>query len=190
VKYPPLSSCPRAPHRGPAQDPRARALEQDECGALRSVQRAPASKWLAGSAGSRTIARLGLRSVLAELTQEREWRLVKAANIVDIRDIVVYHGIGWLVGSECDATKACWVQPIDGQMTCDCMDYRQRGGPGKHALAVELYQRCERRDAEQDDPTGSVIPFPAPTYDPDRDRFELTAKGYAYLAGDEFYTGA
>jgi len=126
--------------------------------------------------------------VLAELSAEhpeRAGRLVKAANIVAVRDITPYHGIGWLVGSECDADKSYWVQPIDGQMTCDCMDYRQRGGPCKHALAVALYQRCERAEAEQADPTtdANVTPFPTPTYT-ENDRFELTPLGLNYLAAE------
>ena len=41
-----------------------------------------------------------LRTVLAELTEQypdREWRLVKAANIVAVRTIAPVYGIGWLV---------------------------------------------------------------------------------------------
>jgi hypothetical protein len=130
-----------------------------------------------------------LREAFSEMTTEypeREWRLVKAANIVAIRTIEPGQGAGWWVQSECEPDKQYWVF----EHTCTCQDYKQRGGPCKHALAVELYQRCERRDAEQHDPASSVIPFPTPTYDPDRDRFELTAKGHAYLVGDDFYTGA
>jgi hypothetical protein len=134
-----------------------------------------------------------LRTVLAELTQEhpdREWRLVKAANIVAVRTIAPVYGIGWLVGSETDAGKSYWVQPVDGQATCDCMDFRQRGGPCKHALAVDLYTRCERRDAEQGDPTvcgasgANMVLLPQRAY-PDDARFELTPLGYAALAASD-----
>jgi hypothetical protein len=131
-----------------------------------------------------------LRIVLAELTREhpdREWRLVKAANIVAVRDITPYHGIGWLVGSETDADKSYWVQPVNGQMTCDCQDYARRGGPCKHALAVLMFTACERLDAEQADPTpdpDNVTVLPTRAYS-DADRFELTPQGYAALAADE-----
>jgi hypothetical protein len=131
-----------------------------------------------------------LRTVLAELTEQypdRAWRLVKAANIVAVREITAYHGIGWLVGSETDAAKSYWVQPVNGLMTCDCMDFRQRGGPCKHVLAVELFARCERRDAEQSDPAAdhdNVTPLPTRAYT-DADRFELTPRGYAAVAADE-----
>jgi hypothetical protein len=129
-----------------------------------------------------------LRTVLAELTvehPERAGRLVKAANIVAVRSISPVYGIGWLVESETDAGKTYWVMPVEDRMTCDCMDYRQRGGPCKHALAVELFTRCERRDAEQADPTpepANVVPFPEPPADPDADRFSLTPLGLAALA--------
>jgi hypothetical protein len=43
------------------------------------------------------------------------------------------------------------------------------------------HQAAERLDAKASDPT--VIPFPTPAYDPDADRFELTAQGEAYLGG-------
>ena len=133
-----------------------------------------------------------LRAVLAELTEEhpdREWRLVKAANIVAVRHMERYPYGGILfVQSESQADKTYTVVPTERGDTYDCMDYRQRGGPCKHALAVELYTRCERRDAEQHDPTAepsNVIPFPQqPAYRPE-DRFELTPLGYAAVAASE-----
>jgi len=132
-----------------------------------------------------------LRTVLAELTIEhpdRAWRLIKAANIVAVRTVEPSpSGPGWWVESECDAGKFYFVLPVGGHDTCNCQDYRQRGGPCKHALAAELYARCERRDAEQADPTpaDNVIPLPMPAFDPDRDRFVLTAQGHAALASPE-----
>jgi hypothetical protein len=126
-----------------------------------------------------------LRATLAELTAEhptRAGRLVKTANIVAVRAIRPVYGIGWLVESETEAGKTYWVMPVDAQMTCDCQDYRQRGGPCKHALAVELFQPCERRDADANDPTGdAVIAFPTTAYT-DGDRFSLTPLGMAALA--------
>jgi hypothetical protein len=42
-------------------------------------------------------------------------------------------------------------------------------------------QACERLDAAAADPTPAVVAFPTPAYDPDLDRFELTANGRAAL---------
>ncbi len=67
-------------------------------------------------------------------------------------------------------------------MSCDCMDYRQRGEPCKHALAVELLQRCDQRDPEQNDPTITPSLHRACS---DEARFELTAHGYAALAASD-----
>jgi hypothetical protein len=47
----------------------------------------------------------------------------------------------------------------------------------------ELYQHCERLDATPGDLIPPVVAFPTPAYDPELDRFELTAKGEAYLNG-------
>ena len=124
-----------------------------------------------------------LRTVLAELTAEhpdREWRLVKAANIVAVRTIERSPtGPGWWVESETEAGKFYFVLAVGGRDTCSCQDYQRRGGPCKHILATTLYARCERADAEQADPT--VIPFPTPAYS-DTDRFLLTPLGVATLA--------
>lgn len=124
-----------------------------------------------------------LRAVLAEMTAEhpdREWRLVKAANIVAVRIIERSpSGPGWWVESESEAGKFYFVLPVDGRATCSCQDYQRRGGPCKHILATTLYARCERADAEEADPT--VVPFPTPAYS-DTDRFLLTPLGAATLA--------
>src|SRR3954453_18632013 len=105
-----------------------------------------------------------LRTVLAELTVEhpdREWRLVKAANIVAVRTIERSpSGPGWWVESESEAGKYYFVLPVDGRDTGSCQDYQRRGGPCKHILATTLYARCERADAEQRVPAvTTVIPF-------------------------------
>lgn len=97
-----------------------------------------------------------------------------------------YGGI-WFMQSESQADKTYTVVPTENGDTCDCQNYARRGGPCKHALAVELYTRCERRDAEQSDPTllpANVTVFPERAYS-DADRFELTPKGYAVLAANE-----
>src|SRR3954471_16751074 len=98
-----------------------------------------------------------LRTMLAELTAEypdREWRLVKAANIVAVRTIERSpSGPGWWVESESESGKFYFVLAVDGHDTCSCQDYLRRGGPCKHALAALLFARCGRRDAEHSDPT-------------------------------------
>jgi hypothetical protein len=122
---------------------------------------------------------------MTEMVQEhpeREIRLTRAANLVAVRQVDSDNGIGWLVGSESDASKTYWVQCVADVVSCDCQDYRQRGGPCKHALAVELLRRCERREVEESDPTlKNVTDFPEqPAYGPE-DHFELTIIGDAYL---------
>ena len=124
-----------------------------------------------------------LRSVLAELTEQypdREWRLVKAANIVAVRNMERYpYGGIWFVQSESQADKTYTIVPTENGDTCDCQDYARRGGPCKHALAVELYTRCERRDAEQSDPTdcpvlgANMVLLPQRAYSDDA-RFECS----------------
>ena len=65
---------------------------------------------------------------------------------------------------------------------CTCPDYKERGGPCKHAIAVRLLQACERAESHRLDP--KPIPFPQRAYS-DADRFELTVKGEACLADQE-----
>jgi hypothetical protein len=49
------------------------------------------------------------------------------------------------------------------------------------SVAPRRRQACERLDAAAGDPTPPVVAFPTPAYDPDLDRFELTARGRAAL---------
>jgi hypothetical protein len=46
-------------------------------------------------------------------------------------------------------------------------------------LSALIFRAAERLDAEATDPT--LLPFPTPAYDPDADRFTLTAQGLAAL---------
>src|SRR3954470_21466036 len=93
-----------------------------------------------------------LRAVLAEMEAahpERASRLVRAANIVAIRRVVLGDsGRVWWVESECDPTPEFMGVPVPdfGLMTCTCQDFQQRGGPCKHALAVQILQACEQRE--------------------------------------------
>ena len=122
-----------------------------------------------------------LRAVLAELEAahpERASRLVRAANIVAIRAIAATaHGNCW-VQSECDPTTEYLVVyvPQFNVWTCTCQDFARRGGPCKHALAVQMLQACEERERGPEPPP-VLLPFAE--RDPDATRFELTALGLA-----------
>jgi SWIM zinc finger len=92
----------------------------------------------------------------------------------------------FLVTSASTPDRDYAVMRIGALLTCDCPDYRQRGGPCKHGWAVVCFEAAERIDAEQHDPTpGAVIPLPTPAFDADRDRFVLTPQGHAALASPE-----
>ena len=124
-----------------------------------------------------------LREVLAELKAaepERGTRWDRAASIVALRTVEPGIRAGWWVESECEANQWYWVfRPAGAPAeTCMCPDYKQRGGPCKHALAVRLFLAAIAREAERqaDEP----IPFPERCYS-DEDRFELTPLGEAYL---------
>jgi hypothetical protein len=86
----------------------------------------------------------------------------------------------FVVTSASVADHAYVVVRTGALLTCDCDDYRHRGGPCKHGWAVVCFEATERLDAEASDPT--VTLFPTPAYDPDVDRFVLTAQGLAALA--------
>ena len=108
----------------------------------------------------------------------------RAARIVALRRIQPGQGGGWWVESE-GGKGEYWVYLSERGYRadrCTCPDYKERGGPCKHAIAVRLLQACERAEAHHAAP--APIPFPTPTYT-DADRFELTAKGEAALTAQE-----
>ena len=124
-----------------------------------------------------------LRAALAELKAqepERGCRWDRAAAIVALRRIQPGTASGWWVESECEANKWYWVyRPVVAPVEmCMCADYKQRGGPCKHALAVRLLVACQERKAAREIP--APIPFPTERYSSE-DRLELTPKGLAYL---------
>jgi hypothetical protein len=127
-----------------------------------------------------------LRQVLAECEQahpERGSRWHHAAMIVALRriELAMADVAGWWVESEYDPEKEYFVVKLDfGVWSCRCPDFQQRGGPCKHALAVQLLDECERREAAGP----NVVPFPIPRYG-ENDRFELTDKGLAAATVDE-----
>jgi hypothetical protein len=141
----------------------------------------PHGNELAGHRGAAT-----LRAVLAAFEAQYGARAVRAANIVACREIEQSAQSGlWFVQSETDPTNTYFVLyvPQFGIWTCNCKDCVQRGGPCKHALAVQMWQACERREAERD-AAQVPIPFPTRAYTDDA-RFELTPLGEAALAGQE-----
>jgi hypothetical protein len=128
-----------------------------------------------------------LRAVLAEMEAahpERASRLVRAANIVVVRAIEQCSDSDlWFVQSECDATNTYFVLyvPQFGIWTCNCKDFVQRGGPCKHALAVQILQACEARERGPEPPP---LAFPARTLtDEEPIPYELTALGLAATTG-------
>jgi hypothetical protein len=79
-------------------------------------------------------------------------------------------GAGYWVGSELTPEAEYLVLPE--QASCTCQDHTRHGhlSPCKHRLAVELLQRCERLEAETQDPTAAPVPF------------ELTERAFTILA--------
>ena len=125
-----------------------------------------------------------LPAVVAALTAAHPGaacRIERGARLVAAGAVAPVYGIGFLVESASEPGRAYWVQRVGEVWTCDCEDFRQRGGPCKHGWAAVIFQAAERLDAEAPDPT--VIPFRTPAYEPDADRFELTGKGEAYFNG-------
>jgi hypothetical protein len=120
-----------------------------------------------------------LREVLADLKAgepERGMRWDHAAMIVALRRIEPGIRCGWWVESECEAGRFYWVfkpsvSPVEH---CMCQDFKVRGGPCKHALAVRLLQACQSHPV--------VIPFPTRTLPDDEPiPFELTDAAHAAL---------
>jgi hypothetical protein len=126
-----------------------------------------------------------LRAVVAEMEAahpERAGRIVRAANIVAVREIEATASGTYWVQSEVDPTKEYWVCPLPqfNVWRCTCKDFQQRGGPCKHALAVQILQACEAADRGPEPPPPPLA-FPTRHYRDD-DRFELTPRGLAAVA--------
>jgi hypothetical protein len=120
-------------------------------------------------------------------------RLDRAASIVLAGGVQPGQAAGWWVRSETRDTEYWVCQGANYRVDrCTCPDYRQRGGPCKHALSVRLLEACQQREARVR-AAMERHPRPAPACGPepialparaytDADRFELTPKGEAYLA--------
>jgi hypothetical protein len=65
----------------------------------------------------------------------------------------------FLVTSASTPDRAYAVMRIGALVTCDCPDYRERGGPCKHGWAVVCFEAAERLDAEESDPTLQPIAY-------------------------------
>src|SRR5215208_6703025 len=105
-----------------------------------------------------------LRTALAALTAAQPAatiRLERAARLVEAGAVSSVYGIGHMVASESEPGRSYWVQRVNDVWTCECPDFRERGGPCKHGWAVVLFTACERLDAEQGAPTlANVTVFP------------------------------
>src|SRR4051812_23406938 len=123
-----------------------------------------------------------LPAVVATLTTahpEAAARIERGAALVAAGAVERVYNV-YLVTSASAPDRAYGVIRLGALLTCDCPDYANRGGPCKHGWAVVCFEAAERLDADASNPT--LLPFPSPAYDPDADRFTLTAQGLAALA--------
>ncbi len=131
-----------------------------------------------------------LRAVLAKgqaAHPELACRMDRAAHIVALRRIEpsiapANRGACYWVQSECSDREYFVVLSERGYFAdqCSCPDFKNRGGPCKHAMAVRLLQACEREEAR----LGGATPIPTRAYSDD-DRFELTELGEVYLTAQQ-----
>jgi hypothetical protein len=122
-----------------------------------------------------------LPAIVAALTAAHRGaacRIARGAALVAAGAVERLYNV-FVVTSASTPDRAYVVVRTGALLTCDCPDYANRGGPCKHGWGVVCFEAAERLDAEASDPT--VIPFPSPAYDPDADRFELTAAGVVVL---------
>src|SRR4051812_11909018 len=96
-------------------------------------------------------------------------RIARGAALVAAGAVERVHNV-WLVTSASTPNRAYGVIRLGALLTCDCPDYRERGGPCKHGWATVIYQAAERLDAEQSDPTLQPIGY------------ALTPRAYTALA--------
>jgi hypothetical protein len=130
-----------------------------------------------------------IREVLARGIQahpELAVRMDRAATIVETRRIEPGRAAGWWVQSESRDTEHFVTQSPRGYRLdqCTCEDFRQRGGPCKHAIAVRLLQACQRQEARiRAAIERHVDPAPACGPQDGEPRYTVTPQGTAYLAG-------
>ena len=126
-----------------------------------------------------------LREVVAELEAahpERGRRYQSAALIVTLRRIEeAAAGPGaWWVQSESGPSREYYVVAVAFERwVCNCADFQQRGGPCKHALAIQVLQACEARERGPEPPP---LALPFCEADPDQPiPYELTEAALALL---------
>jgi hypothetical protein len=137
-----------------------------------------------------TIATVLARGIAAH--PDMALRMDRAATIVE-RGGVQVEPYGWSVASECTEGKAYTVTP-DG--ACSCPDFARRGGPCKHAVAVQMQAACvaldafgkaphERRvtPALAAGPVDADAEWAARTMPDAAVPYEVTPQGEAYLRG-------
>src|SRR4051812_50116204 len=113
-----------------------------------------------------------LPAVVATLTTahpEAAARIERGAALVAAGAVERVYGV-YLVVSASAPDRAYGVIRLGALLTCDCPDYRERGGPCKHCWAVVCFEAAERLDAEQRDPAvtaGVRLPPPGPHPRPD-----------------------
>jgi hypothetical protein len=94
-----------------------------------------------------------LRDLVNTATERRPdlaTKLERAVNLVVLRSIQPASRPGsWWVQSEADPTSEYLVARTEpaGTWVCLCQDFIKRGGPCKHALAVQLLRAALRREA-------------------------------------------
>ena len=105
-----------------------------------------------------------LRSAYATMRAahpEQDHRLQRALAIVVACEIepFISRGDAWQVQSLSDPDTYYVVTTLDRLLICSCPDAANRGLPCKHTLAIDLYRRAERLDAEEADPTQQPIGY-------------------------------
>src|SRR4051812_28939502 len=92
---------------------------------------------------------------------EQDRRLQRALAIVVAAEIerFISRGDAWQVQSLSDPDTYYVVTTLDRLLICSCPDAANRGLPCKHTLAIDLYRRAERLDAEEADPTQQPIGY-------------------------------
>jgi hypothetical protein len=117
-----------------------------------------------------------LRAIVVDVRRrypQAGMRLDHATFIVLCREVERGTSAGiWWIQSESDPNQTYMAMVGRQSKYCCCQDFARRGAltPCKHLLAVEIFERAERRAAELGDPTTEPIPY------------EITAAGYALFA--------
>ena len=91
-------------------------------------------------------------AILSTANPGAAYRIARGAALVAAGAVERVYNV-WLVTSASTPNRAYGVIRLGALLTCDCPDYRERGGPCKHGWAVVCFEAAERLDAEANDPT-------------------------------------